>query len=212
MKIEKIYPRGFAANTYLVTADGKNAVVVDPAQPRIFSLLAERELTAVYVLLTHAHFDHVGGVSSLQRAGAKVLCSEEEAALIGTQADLCSEFGAPLSDFKADETFSDGETKLLCGLKVTAVSTPGHTAGGMCYLVSDASGAEKDGGRALFTGDTLFEGCVGRTDFPTGDTAALRRSLKKLAAIEGDMPVYPGHDEDTTLETERKTNPYLRDA
>lgn len=64
----------------------------------------------------------------------------------------------------------------------------------------------------MFTGDTLFEGCVGRTDFPTGDTAALRRSLKKLAVIEGDMPVYPGHDEDTTLERERKTNPYLRDA
>ena len=167
MKIEKIYPKGFAANTYFVTADGKNAVVVDPAQPRIFSLLAERALAPAYVLLTHAHFDHVGGVSALQRAGAKVLCSEEEARLIGTQADLCEEFGAPPSDFHADETFSD---------------------------------------------DTLFEGCVGRTDFPTGDTAALRRSLKKLAAIEGDMPVYPGHDEDTTLETERKTNPYLRDA
>ncbi len=212
MKIEKIYPKGFAANTYLVTADGKNAVVVDPAQPRIFSLLAERELAPAYVLLTHAHFDHVGGVSALQRAGAKVLCSEEEARLIGTQADLCEEFGAPPSDFHADETFSDGETKSLCGLKVTAISTPGHTAGGMCYLVSEASETEKDGGRALFTGDTLFEGCVGRTDFPTGDTAALRRSLKKLAAIEGDMPVYPGHDEDTTLETERKTNPYLRDA
>lgn len=119
MKIEKIYPKGFAANTYFVTADGKNAVVVDPAQPRIFSLLAERALAPAYVLLTHAHFDHVGGVSALQRAGAKVLCSEEEARLIGTQADLCEEFGAPPSDFHSDETFSDGETKSLCGLKVT---------------------------------------------------------------------------------------------
>lgn len=209
MKVEKIYPRGFAANTYLVTADGKHAVIVDPAQPRIFSLLAERGFTAVYVLLTHVHFDHVGGVSALQNAGARVLCSKEEAALIGTSADLCERFGAPSSDFKADEAFSDGETRLLFGLKVTAISTPGHTSGGMCYFVSDI---KKDGDRALFTGDTLFRGCVGRTDFPTGDTAALRQSLKKLAAIEGDMPVYPGHDEDTTLETERRTNPFLKDV
>lgn len=101
----------------------------------------------------------------------------------------------------------DGETRELCALSVTAIATPGHTAGGMCYLVRGA-----DGTGALFTGDTLFAGSIGRTDFPTGDMAALRKSLKRLAALEGDFPVYAGHEEDTTLEEERRTNPFMRDA
>lgn len=208
MKIEKIYPRGFASNSYIVTSDGKNAVVVDPAQPRIEEELSRCGLNPAYVLLTHCHFDHVGGVSLLQSMGAKVLCSEKEAPLIGTEADLCGAFGAPPSDFRADGIFTDGEIKELCGLRVKGILTPGHTSGGMCYLVSDIA-EENDGGRVLFTGDTLFSGSFGRTDFPTGDMSALMKSLKKLAALDGDMPVYAGHDEDTTLERERKTNPYM---
>ena len=84
------------------------------------------------------------------------------------------------------------------------ISTPGHTVGSVCYLFTD-----KDGNRHLFTGDTLFAGTIGRTDFPTGDIATLRKSLKKLADLEGDMPVYAGHEEETTLDRERKTNPFL---
>lgn len=210
MKIEKIYPEGFASNCYIITADGKNAVVVDPAQPRIKEELSRRGLNPAYVLLTHCHFDHVGGVSALQKAGAKVFCSDREAPLAGTDADLCKAFGAPSSDFRIDGTFSDGEKKELCGLSVRGILTPGHTAGSMCYLVSQSGMGEESWGRVLFTGDTLFSGSVGRTDFPTGDMSALMESLKKLSAIEGDMPVYPGHDDNTTLGEERKTNPYMR--
>ncbi len=205
MKIEKIYPRGFAANTYILTADGERAIVVDPAQPRIEAEFRARNLKPAYVLLTHAHFDHVGGVPALRAQGAKVLCSEAEKALVGTSAQLFEEFGAPPARFFVDETLRDGETRELCGMTVQAVFTPGHTAGGMCYLI------EAGGERALFTGDTLFAGSVGRTDFPTGDAAALRESLKKLAALEGNLPVYAGHDEDTSLDEERKNNIFLRD-
>ena len=207
MKAEKIYPIGFAANSYILTEDGKNAVVVDPAQPRIADELEKRGLRPAFVLLTHAHFDHVGGVSALQKRGARVLCSEREKTLVGSPADLSEEFGAPRSEFTVDGVLKDGETRELCALSVTAIATPGHTAGGMCYLVRGA-----DGTGALFTGDTLFAGSIGRTDFPTGDMAALRKSLKRLAALEGDFPVYAGHEEDTTLEEERRTNPFMRDA
>lgn len=205
MQIICIPPQGFAANSYIVTADGKNAVVVDPAQPRVEDEVRRRGLVPAFVLLTHVHFDHIGGVRGLRYLGAKVLCSADEAVLIGSDADLCEAFGALPPGFSADGTFSDGEAKELCGLTVEAVFTPGHTAGSMCYLVRD----EKDGGRVLFTGDTLFRGSVGRTDFPTGSDSALRQSLKKLARLDGGIPVYPGHGEGSTLADERENNPFL---
>lgn len=204
MQIIKIYPRGFASNCYVITEDGKEGIVIDPAQKRVESELIKQGITPKYVLLTHCHFDHVEGAGALQSAGAKVLCSVKEKELVGTSADLFDAFGAPRSVYRVDETFSDTETKTLCGIKITAIFTPGHTAGSCCYLIED-----KDGKPYLFTGDTLFAGSIGRTDFPTGSGAQMSQSLARLKALDGDMPVYPGHEEDTTLETERKTNPFM---
>ena len=206
MQIITIYPRGFGANAYALTEDGKTALVIDPSGSKVESELITRGLTPAYVLLTHCHFDHVGGVSALQQSGAKVLCSEKTKTLIGTSADLFDAFGAPRTHFTVNETFQDNEEKILCGMRVQAIFTPGHTSGSVCYLVTD-----KQGGRYLFTGDTLFLGSVGRTDFPTGNIGELRASLKRLSALDGDMPIYPGHNEPTTLDYERKTNPFLLD-
>lgn len=206
MEIITIYPRGFGSNTYILTADNQSAVVIDPAQPRILDELKKRGLQAQYVLLTHCHFDHVGGVEILQKQGAKVLCSENEKPLVGTSADLFDLFGAPRVEYQIDETLKDNEKRILCGLTFQTLFTPGHTKGSASYLFT-----EKEGGRYLFTGDTLFAGSIGRTDFPTGDTGMLRHSLRRLALLEGDMKVYAGHNEETTLETERKTNPFLVD-
>lgn len=206
MQIITLSPRGFGANTYVLTKDGKTALVVDPAQPRVFEEIEKRGLIPVCVLLTHCHFDHVGGVGVLQENGARVFCSETEKTLVGTEADLFSAFGAPRVAYTVDETFSDGEEKTLCGLRVQLLLTPGHTVGSACYLVTD--GEE----RILLTGDTLFSGSIGRTDFPTGSIAQMRASLKKLAELNGDYPVYAGHNEPTTLDIERKTNPFMRDA
>lgn len=207
MQIIKITPRAFGANTYVLTADGKTAVVIDPAQSRIDGELIKLGLRAEYVLLTHCHFDHVGGVRVLQEQGAKVFCSEQEKPLVGTSADLFDAFGAPRSFYRVDGTLSDGEIREFCGISVTTLLTAGHTRGSVCYLMTD----EQDK-KYLFTGDTLFAGSIGRTDFPTGDLSALRKSLKKLSALDGDMPVYAGHDEDTSLDRERKTNPFMIDA
>ena len=206
MQIIRISPRGFGANTYVITADNKEAIVIDPAQNRIESELLKLGLTAKYVLLTHCHFDHVGGVSALQASGAKVLCSEKEKPLIGSSADLFDAFGAPRETFYVDETLIDGEKRTLCGIEIEVILTSGHTAGGACYLMGDT-----DGKKYLFTGDTLFAGSIGRTDFPTGNIGELRASLRKLAKLDGDIAVYPGHEEETTIERERNTNPFMTD-
>ena len=213
MEVITILPRGFGSNTYVLTEDHKTAIVIDPAQSRIESELIKRGLLPAYVLLTHCHFDHVGGVPALQACGAKVLCSAEEKPLVGTEADACALAGIPRAHYHVDETFVDGEEKELAGIRVKMLLTPGHTAGSACYLIT-----AKDGGMYLFTGDTLFEGSVGRTDLPTGNSRVLRASLKKLADMEGDYPVYAGHsnpmsseDRPTSLEYERKTNPFMQD-
>ena len=206
MQIITISPRGFGANTYVITEDSKTAIVIDPSQARVEGELIKRGLTPVCVLLTHCHFDHVGGVSALQASGAKVYCSAEEKKLVGTSADLFEAFQAPRAPYRVDETFSDGEEKELCGISVKMLLTPGHTAGSACYLIT-----ARDGGRYLFTGDTLFYDSIGRTDFPTGNMSQLRVSLRKLANLQGDYPIYAGHNEETTLERERKHNPFLTD-
>ena len=207
MQIITISPRGFGANTYILSEDGIHAIVIDPAQPRIVEEVEKRGFIPTHILLTHCHFDHVGGVCALQEKGAKVLCSEQEKALIGTDADLFAVFGAPRISYTVDEIFTDGEEKTLAGLSVKMLLTPGHTDGCACYLFTS-----KEGGRYLFTGDILFAGTIGRTDFPTGNIGKLRASLRKLSALDGDMPIYPGHEETTTLERERRTNPFMIDA
>ena len=197
MQIITVSPRGFGANTYILVGENQQAIVIDPAQTRIESELIKHGLQAKYVLLTHCHFDHVGGVAVLQESGAKVLCSVEEKKLVGTDAELFSLIGAPRTPYLVDEALADGEERELCGISIKTILTPGHTSGSCCYLVTD-----KEGSRYLFTGDTLFAGSI----------AQMRASLKKLCALEGDMPIYAGHNDITTLEVERRTNPFILDA
>ena len=205
MQIITISPRGFGANTYIITDDNKNAIVIDPSQTRVEGELIKLGLQPTHVLLTHCHFDHVGGVGVLQEGGARVYCSAQEKPLVGTQADLFELFGAPRTSYRIDEVFNDSEEKVLNGISVRAILTPGHTSGSCCYLFM-----AKDGGRYLFTGDTLFAGSIGRTDFPTGNIGQMRASLNRLATLD-DMPIYAGHNEETTLENERRTNPFMQD-
>lgn len=200
MQVFKIYPKGFAANSYLLTCDGVHAVAVDPAQPRIAQEAAARGLSVTHVLLTHGHFDHIGGCAALQAAGAEVGCPEAEKPLVLGSDNAASLFGADVPAFRVDFTFHDGDVLHLCGMEIAVIATPGHTAGGACFLA--------DG--HLFTGDTLFAGDVGRTDLPTGSAAQLVQSVKKLYALKGDYAVCPGHGEDTTLEYERRYNGWVR--
>lgn len=206
MQIYPIYPVGFAANTYLVTADGVNALAVDPAQPRVLEEAARRGLCVRFVLLTHGHFDHIGGVAALQSAGARVgiLRGEEGLALYH---NLAAEFGGDVPPFVIDFTLTDGEERTLCGLTVRAIATAGHTGHSASYLIAPAAECG-EGGPVLFTGDTLFRGSVGRCDLPTGSEEELQKSLKKLFAL-GNLPVLAGHGEETTLSYEKTHNRYV---
>lgn len=154
------------------------------------------------VLLTHVHFDHILAAREVMNAtGAKLLVpAGDEPALTSPARSLLAMFLPGCRyDLQADRLLVDGDTVTVGGLTLTVMHTPGHTPGSSCYI----------GDGVIFSGDTLFAGGAGRTDFPGGDEAALRRSLKRLAALEGDYRVFPGHEESTTLQRERLENPYV---
>ncbi len=195
MKVYKIYPLGFASNSYFLTEDGVNAVCVDPARPRVFAEAEKRGLRVGAVLLTHGHFDHIGGCSAFQKAGAKIGClaGEERLAVLDNLSETFGN-GLKIQPFSIDFTVKNGEIIELYGMKIEVIATPGHTAGSATYRV----------GNYLFTGDMLFCGGVGRTDLPTGSGEALQNSLRKLFSLDGNYTVFAGHGEDTTLADERK--------
>ncbi|MBO4989192.1 MAG: MBL fold metallo-hydrolase [Clostridia bacterium] len=196
MNFQSIRTGGFASNTYLLWNE-QGAIVIDPGRD-VTATLHAKGIKPAYVLLTHGHFDHIGGVAALQREGAKVGCYDPERTVALGRASLAEEVGG-IEPFSIDFTFLE-ETILLLGEKVTIIATPGHTQGSCCFLI--------DG--KLFTGDTLFEGSVGRTDLPTGSAISLYASLRKLFSMQEDYPVYPGHGDETTLFWEKKTNPYRK--
>lgn len=200
MQICKIRPHGYGSNSYILTEDGKSAIVVDCAQPRVYDMCMKFHLNPEYVLLTHGHFDHVGGCGVFYENGAKILCSETEKPLIFSKDYLGIFGGVQVPRFEIYNTFSDGEELELCGIKIKVLATPGHSAGSVTFLIADT----------LFTGDTLLCDTIGRTDLPTGNTKKLYESITKLYALKGDYRIACGHDDDTTLEHERKFNPYVR--
>lgn len=201
MKIIKIEPKNFESNSYILTADDKTAVVVDPSSPDIVKELEKRGLTCKYVLLTHGHFDHVGGCAALQNNGAEILCGEDEKELIFSKEYLGIFGGVSFQPFKISRTLRHGENFELCGMNFLAISTAGHTKGSMCFVSEDN----------IFSGDTLFFRSVGRSDLPTGSFAQLTKSLKKLSSLVRDYKIFSGHGADTTLAAEKKYNPYLTD-
>lgn len=200
MKVIKVEPTGFASNSYILTADNMSAVVIDPSEDGVLEALKQNNLVCKYVLLTHGHFDHVGMCGKLFQSGAEICCGEKEKEYIFSPENINLLGGVYIPHFKILRTFRDGEKFNLCGIDFTAIHTPGHTAGSMCYLAEGC----------LFSGDTLFYGSVGRTDLPTGSFEQIVSSVKKLFALPGDLKVYSGHGEDTTLDFERQFNPYVR--
>jgi hydroxyacylglutathione hydrolase len=196
-------------NCFLVRQDGAaSAFMIDPGEE------AEKLLAAVdalgvsleAILLTHTHFDHVGAVAPVAKAtGAPVYCPELETFVL---ADInrfvpFAGFG-PFEDYDADETVAGGERLQLAGMDIEVLHTPGHSPGHVTYAI------EEEG--ALFSGDVLFQGSVGRVDLPGGDWDTLLASLGTLVdRFDEETTVYPGHMGITTLGRERATNPFLRE-
>ena len=202
----KVYPRGFGANTYILSADGKNAVVIDPSSYAVIRELESRNLVPAYVLLTHCHFDHVMFTAELKALGAKVVCLDKELPNMNSDVALFALAGVEEKPFTVDQTVTDGEIFDLCGISFQAFSLPGHTSGSAAYLTKNVE--EK----WLFTGDVLFEDSIGRTDFPTGSISEMRESLARLKKLDGEYLIFSGHGEDTTLSREKSYNIFLQDA
>lgn len=187
-------------NCYVVTdEDSLDCAVIDPGDESgtILDYLEDNKLHCRAVLLTHAHFDHVGAANALLEAtGARLYMSEKELELV--KGGASGRFTVP-EDVKY---YRDGDTVEVGGLRFEVMETPGHTPGGVTLRC----------GEALFTGDTLFRGSCGRTDFAGGDMRQELRSLKRIAELPGDYEVYPGHAESSMLSIEREHNPYVRHA
>lgn len=155
-----------------------------------------------YILLTHGHFDHIIGARDTKaKYGAKVvISSEDEPMLSSSKLSLAAFCNAPQNDVEADVVVADGDEITLGDTVIKVMSTPGHTLGSVCYIAENC----------IFSGDTLFYCSCGRTDFPSGSPEQMMSSLQKLKALDGDYKVYTGHNNLTTLDFERKNNPYMK--
>ena len=198
MNIKTFIAGPIEANNYLLT-DNDEAVLIDCSEvkPEILKELDGKKLK--YILLTHGHFDHVLGVNGMrEKTGAKVLVNQNDIQRMEESAQIMQTFGVQgVETPKADEYINDGDTVKFGNTTIKAIATPGHTEGGMCYLI--------DG--KLFSGDTLFKDTVGRCDLPGGNFQKLSDSVKnKLFTMDENTVVYPGHGPETTIGYEKKYN------
>lgn len=202
MEIKCIMIGGNGANCYLLKTEDV-AIVIDPfkADLRIVDFLKTNESLPKYIFLTHCHYDHILGAERLREMfGAKIAIGEkDEIGLRDTSVSLSVWAGFEQKPFSADITFSDGDAFNVGSTEIKVLHTPGHTAGSVCYMIENS----------IFTGDTLFEGTVGRTDLPTGDFSALKASLERLKELGQDYKLYPGHGLATNLYREMRLNPYM---
>lgn len=194
MKIETMALGLYQTNCYIVwDEESKDCVVIDPGDTpeRVLTRLQERGLQPQAILLTHAHFDHTGGVPTVKElTGCKVYVCEDDL-------KMPRQVTGPLP---YTDTCKEGDVLTFGKLAFTVLQTPGHTPGSICLRI----------GEHLFAGDTLFAGSIGRTDLPLGSYSTMLYSLERLAGMQEDLMVYPGHGEATTLQREKRYNPFMR--
>ncbi len=209
-----LYTGPLDVNTYIVI-NGNVGFVVDPGgdAQEIYSIFRKQKAKIEAILLTHAHFDHIGGVAELCRIASKgedgkenpqdaptVFLHKDELEKISSYKNMGFSMNANPEKFVPDILLKGGETLKIAGLDVKVIHTPGHAKGSLCYVVSDK----------IFVGDTLFFMSYGRTDFYDGNAKDLKNSIvNKLFALKGNYTILPGHGEPTTLDFERVNNPVL---
>lgn len=207
MKVGKFVLGPVATNCYIgINEETKECFIVDPATcpPEFVSYIKNAGLTVKAVLLTHGHFDHIMGLDALLKEfSVPVYAHEAEREVLESEQlnSSASMLGQPYSFSGADYVTNRQELR-IAGFEILVIYTPGHTIGGCCYYI------EKE--KALFSGDTLFHGSVGRTDLPTGSMGQLVSSVRdRLFVLPDDTQVYPGHMEETAIGYEKKYNPFI---
>ncbi len=194
------------ANCYIIE-DEKDAVIIDPGyiEPEIIDYIKENENKVKYILLTHRHFDHVAAAVTLRKkTGAKIVVHKlDECGLNDAEKSLANmwenDYEYPNSNSRADILVAEGDIISAGNLKFSVIETPGHSEGGVCYISQNL----------LFTGDTLFCGSIGRTDFFGSNAVDMVKSLKRLKAMPRDMVIYTGHGNSSTIGREIDSNIYL---
>lgn len=194
----------FAENSYLVSDETtSNAILIDPGAPiAVFDrYIQDEKLKLTDILLTHGHIDHLAGAGYYrQKYHVPIWLHKEEADVLKyTLEQYADILGKEAENIVPERWFREGDS--ISSLSLSVLETPGHTKGSVVFRL----------GNALFTGDTLFCGSIGRMDLYTGDEQQMRNSLLKLFALKDNLKIYPGHGETTTLDEERRWNPYVRE-
>jgi len=197
MQVTRLPLGVYQTNCYIIYEENAaSCCVLDPGgeAKKVLEFMNLRNLTLDAILLTHGHFDHVGAVKELHEAtGCKVyLCTE----------DLSMPVKWTAGELFYTDAYGEGDELDLAGLHIRVLHTPGHTPGSVCLMVDDS----------IFSGDTLFAGSCGRTDLPGGDGDVILTSLRRLAQLEEDYTVYPGHSASTKLAREKQYNPFIKKA
>ena len=197
MQVTRLPLGVYQTNCYIIYEENAaSCCVLDPGgeAKKVLEFMSLRNLTLDAILLTHGHFDHVGAVKELHEAtGCRVyLCTE----------DLTMPAKWTGGELFYTDSYGEGDELDFAGLHIKVLHTPGHTPGSVCLIVDDS----------IFSGDTLFAGSCGRTDLPGGDGEVILASLRRLAELEEDYTLYPGHSASTKLAREKQYNPFIKKA
>lgn len=209
MKIYTVPDGQLDMNGYIITKNNKDAIIIDCGGNLVIQEAEKQNLNITYMLLTHGHFDHIVGCHALMQRGVKIGILEQEVELaLSSKNEIAFcidkqdrlEIEKLMQHGKFDFCFQDGDKLNLAGMDIEVFATPGHTIGSCCFLIENH----------LFTGDTLFYECVGRTDLATGNMQQMQQSIDKLLLLNEDIIVHPGHGWSTTIGHERAHNPISR--